>query len=312
MKASSRRRVLAGCAAVVMAIALLHGSLFAAEKVVVKKYPDLKIGFTTQNYLTALPVTLENSKKIIDWAADQGFALIELRDPSAKLTLDECTQLSAYARSKKVEVAYALQIGILDAPYWETFSRGVANAAVFEGPKTIRTLIGGGEFAADPKKKGWNLKELYTLVKRANRAGNTAMARGVHYVVENGTEALRGNGATEFGTTEFFANVNSNVGYQMDIANFFAVSRVVANPQDAQEFLEKNVGKLRYMHLKSSSRENKTTTVLEENPLPIDTTFAILSKNRVRYVAIELPQQPNFDACNANMMKSIEFLKKNY
>lgn len=30
-----------------------------------KKYPDLKIGFTTANFLGALPVTLESTKKLM-------------------------------------------------------------------------------------------------------------------------------------------------------------------------------------------------------------------------------------------------------
>jgi hypothetical protein len=76
---------------VIMGILLLVGAFLgstalAAEKIVLKKYPDLKIGFTTQNFLQPLPVSLENAKKLVDWASDQGFAWIEYRDPGAKLT----------------------------------------------------------------------------------------------------------------------------------------------------------------------------------------------------------------------------------
>jgi len=290
----------------------LGSSVFAAEKIVLKKYPDFKIGFTTQNFLQPLPVSLENAKKLIDWASDQGFAWIEYRDPSATLTLNECKQLAAYAKGKKLEVSYAAQIGILDPAFWEIFSRGVANAAVFDGPKTFRTLVAGAEFNPDPKKMGWILDELFKLVKKANMAANIAKPMGVQYVAENSTAALKGDGITSFGTTEFFANVNSNMGWQMDTANFFAGIRVLPKPEDAQAFLEKFIGKLYYVHVKSSSQEHKSTDVLEENELPFENIFALLSKNKVNYLALELNQQPKLEDCQKNLVKSIEFLKKNY
>lgn len=292
--------------------AFLGGTAFAAEKIVLKKYPDMKIGFTTQNFLQPLPVSLKNAKKLVDWASDQGFAWIEYRDPGAKLTLNECKQLAAYAKGKKLEVSYAAQVGILDPTFWEIFYRGVANAAVFEGPKTFRTLIAGAEFDPDPKKTAWNLNQLFKLVKKANMAANIAKSKGVQYVGENSTAALKGDGINSFGTTEFFANVNSNMGWQMDTANFFAGIRVLPRPEEAQAFLERNIGKLFYVHVKSSSKEHKSTDILEENELPFDVIFALLSKNKVNYLALELNQKPKLEDCQSNLMKSIEFLKKNY
>jgi len=305
------KKLLAIVTVSILAVVFLGSSLFAAEKIVLKKYPDLKIGFTTTNFLTPLPVSMANAKKLIDWASDQGFAWIELRDPSAKLTLSECKELAAYAKGRNLEIGYAGQVGLMDPTFWEIFSRAVANAPIFDGPKTLRTLSAGTEFGADPKKKAWTLQELYKAVKTANKAGNMAKSMGVQYVVENSFEPLKGDGITGFGATEFFANVNSNVGWQMDTANFFAVSRVWTKPEDAKAFLEKNIGNLYYIHLKSS-KEKKTTDILEENELAIETILDILVKNRICYLAIELPLKPKLEDCQNNLLKSIEFLKKNY
>ena len=306
------KRWLAGVVAVVLAVAFLGGSVLAAEKFVLQKYPDLKIGFTTTNFLQALPVSLDNAKVMVDFAYSNGFPWIEVRDPSASLTLSECMELAAYAKARGIEIGYAAQIGLLDAAFWEIMSRAVPNAAVFEGPKTIRSLAFGNEFNLDPKKQAWNLDELYKLVKTANRTANLAKANGLQYVVEHAMEVLKGDGMAAFGFTEFLANTNSNVKWQMDIANFFAVSRVVTKPEDAKAFLEKNVGRLGYAHLKSSSAEHKTTDILQENELPIAPVLEILAKNKVNYLAIELTQKKGFDECAANLMKSIDFLKKNY
>ena len=86
-------------AAIILGLVFFLGvSAFAGETIVLKKYPDLKIGFTTANFLKVLPVTVENTKKLIDFASDHGFSWIELRDPNAVLTLDECRQIADYAR----------------------------------------------------------------------------------------------------------------------------------------------------------------------------------------------------------------------
>jgi sugar phosphate isomerase/epimerase len=297
----------------ILSLVFLGSSAYCAEKkIVLNKYPDLKIGFTTVNFIKALPVTVQNMKTLVDYASDQGFTWIELRDPNAVLTLDECKQIANYARSKKIEVAYAMGVGLMDANFWEVFSRGLANAAVFDGPQTIRTAAPGNEFNIDPKKTAWTLNELNTVVATANKAANQAKALGLQYVTENAFEVVKGDGLTSFGTTEYFANVNSNVGLQLDTGNFFCVARIWTKPEDARAFLEKYISKLAYIHLKTSSKDHKTQPVLAENELEFDIFFALMTKYKVPYVAFELAQAPTFQECADNHKKSVEYLMKNY
>jgi sugar phosphate isomerase/epimerase len=218
----------------------------------------------------------------------------------------------AYAKSKNLELGYALQIGLLDPAYWEVFSRGLANAPLFQGPGTIRTLAAGPEFDRDPKKTTWTLSELHKAVKVANQAANLARAAGLKYVVENSFQALKGDGITGFGMTEFAANVNSNLFIQADVANFFAVSRVVPKPEEVKAFLEKYATRIPYIHVKASSNEHKVLPVLAQNELDFDTVFSIMTKNKIRYAAIELTQPDTFEACANNLKKSFEYLQNNY
>jgi sugar phosphate isomerase/epimerase len=299
-------------AACLLAVAFWAGSAFAQQKMVLKKYPEIKLGFTTTNFLKPLPVSLENKKKLLDLAGDLGCSWVEIRDPSASLSVEDCRQLMAYAKSKNLEIGYAMQVGILAPTYWEIFSRGLPNAAVFEGPRTIRTLAAGPEFTSDPKKKYWTLAELYKAVEKANRAGNAARSVGLKYVVENSFEALKGDGMTGFGMSEFIANANSNVFLQCDTANFFAVSRVVTKPEEAKAFMEKYGARIPYVHVKASSSEHKVLPVLAQNELDLDTVFSIMTKNKIRYAAIELTQPQTFEACANNLKKSFDYLMKNY
>jgi len=295
-----------------LCLTLPSGSAYGqAGKIVLKKYPDLKIGFTTTNFLNLLPVTVDNKKKLIDYAAEQGFAWIELRDPNADLSLAKCKELAAYAKGKGIEVGYAIQKGLLDKDFWETFSRGLANATVFEGPKTIRVLGASAEFQ-DPKKKSWTLGELYKAVETANKAANKAKELGLQLVVENAFEPLKGDGISSFGTTEFFANVNRNVALQLDTANLFAVSRVCAAPEDAKKFLEKNISRLAYIHLKTSTPEHKVSPCLGDNELAFEIVFELMQKNGVHFVAIELPGAKTLEEAKGNHEKSIKYLIEKY
>ena len=297
----------------ILSLVLLGGNAYSAEKkIVLNKYPDLKIGFLTMNFLKVYPVSLENTKKLIDFASDQGFAWIELGDPNAVLTLAECKQIAEYARAKKIEIGYRVNPGLMDANFWEVFSRALPNAAVFDGPRTIRTAAPGNEFNIDPKKTAWTLNELHKAVKIANKAGNRARASGLKYVTENAFEVIRGDGITSFGTTEYLANVNSNVFLQLDTGNFFCLGRNVAKPEDASAFIEKYASKLVYIHLKTSSKDHKHQPILSDNELDFNIVFSLMTRQKVPWVAFELVQAATFQECADNHKKSVEYLMKNY
>ena len=295
-----------------LCVAFLGSSAMAADKIVLQKYPELKLGFLNVNFIKQWPLGVESAKKVIDFANAQGFSWIEIRDPYATLTLAQSKDLAAYARQQGIEVAYAMNIGLLDANFWEVFSRGLANAAVFDGPRTIRTAGPGLEFATNDKKTHWTLGELQKALETANQAANMAKTFGLQYVVENGTEALKGDGVSTFGTVELFGNANSNLGFQLDTGNFFCVSRVWTNPEDAQAFIAKYAGRMGYMHLKTSSKEHKVQPVIGDNELDFDIIFAIAAKAKMPYVGFELDQPATLEQAYENHKKSVEYLKSKF
>jgi sugar phosphate isomerase/epimerase len=294
-------------------IAVISQANAAEKKIVLKKYPDLKIGFTTANFAKAYPTTAANLRKLLDFASEHGFSFIEIRDANATLTSAECKALADYARQKHVEVIYSMNVGVLDGNYWEAYSRGIANAGLFEGPKVIRTAANGGEMLADEKKKYWTADEFAKIVENANRAANTARMFGLQLLVENAREGLHGDGTTTFGSTELFGSkgVNSNVGLQLDVGNFFCTSRVPSTPAAAEAFLIANVAKVGYTHLKTS-KLNKAQPVLDGNQLPFETIFELLQKNGKNYVAIELDPAPAADQAFENHLKSAKYLVSNF
>ena len=307
------KHVLMSLASVMFCTLFAAVAVAASDPVTLSKYPQIKVGFTSWNFSRQMPVNVANAKKWLDYAADNGFAWMELRDPAASLSLADCKDIAAYARQRKVEVVYAIAVGPLDGNYWETFSRAVANAGTFDGPRVVRTSLPGQEFATDPKKTAWTKAEFSRVVDNVNRAADTAKMFGLQHAVENSSEILKGDGDSSFGTTEFLAAVNRNAGWQIDVANFFVNARVPVKAEDVRAFLDKFAERLVYAHIKTATPDNKPAPALgNTNPLPFDAVFQAMAKTKTPYVAIEVPQPDSLDALYANMKQSVDFLRRNY
>jgi sugar phosphate isomerase/epimerase len=286
----------------------------AVEKAItLHKYPAMKMGFTTANFVKVLPLTAPNVKKMIDFASHQGWSFIELRDPEANLTLEECKELAVYAQQNCVEVVYALNVGPMDSRYFEVLARGIANTLVFEGPKMIRSGVNGTEFVNDQKKLYWSAEEFAKLVQNINQAANTATMFGLQLSVENAREGFKGDGVKTFGTAELFGvqGVNTNVGWQLDTANFFSVSRTANDPNEVKEFFEQHIEKIDYIHLKSS-KDSQTQPILCDSDLSLDLHLDALSKAGKVYVIIELPAAETLEAVHENHRKSLAYLNRSY
>lgn len=250
---------------------------------------------------------------MIDFASDHGFVFIEIRDPEANLTLEECKELATYARQKCVEVVYALNVGAIAPRYFEVLARGIANTLVFDGPKMLRSGVNGSEFVNDEKKIYWTAEEFSQLVQNINQAGNAARMFGLSFSVENAREGFCGDGVNTFGTFQLFGaqGVNVNVDWQLDTANFFSVSRSVNHPNEIKGFLEENVERISYTHLKSSI-EGENQPIICGNDLSLGLYLASLSEKNKVYVVIELPAAETLEVVYDNHSKSIAYLGSSY
>jgi len=308
------KKIFVSLVIVVLCGALIVTDIDAAPKakIVLKNYPDFKIGILANNFIKPLPLTKDNMKKVMDWTSENGFAWMEIRDPRADLTYAECKELARYAVSKKIEIIYALNIGFLDPQFNEAFYRGCANAALFPGPKVIRTSAPGPEFNADPKKSTWTAEEFDKLLGVANNAANVAKLLGLELVVEHAFEAMQGDGVSSFGMVEIQTKGNTNIGSQYDTANFFAVSRAPVSPEAAKGYFERFAKKTYYVHIKTCGKDNVVTDSITDHVFDLGAVFEILAKAKCNYLGIEIPQQAKFEDVQENLRKSAAYLKSKY
>ena len=165
------------------------------------KYPDLQIGFSTQNFQKALPVNVPNLMDFIDYASTEGYQFIELRDNLATLTPEECIQLGDHAKSKKIDVIYEIQVNPLDTAFAKVFDKALANTLLFPGPGILRSLVSQSEFDADSTKKGWSKDELTRLAHLLDSCAAIAKEKKVQLIVENMNEPFFGDSSAATSST---------------------------------------------------------------------------------------------------------------
>lgn len=278
-------------------------SVSASTTVTAPDFPGVRWGFTTVSFLPHVPATVASSKAHIDLAKSLGLQWIELRDPDAALTPDECREIAAHARQNGIGVNYSAQRGLLAADFREVSERAVANTAVFDGPRTVRVLALRGSGDA-----GWSDEEFARMIEVANEGARRAAAAGLRFAVENADAALDGRGKNYRGMTEFLSATEPEVLLQLDTANLFTAP-VETTPQAAAEFIRTFAHRVAYVHLKSA-RDGKPLAVVEDNPLQFSEILKLLGARGTPPVVIELAPAASAPSADGNIRQSLENLAK--
>jgi sugar phosphate isomerase/epimerase len=274
-----------------------------------KDYPNLKIGFSTQNFMKSMPLDVKSINEIIDYAAREGYSFIELRDPEASLLLSECKMLAKFAESRVVEIIYEINVNPLAPNFSSIFQKSLENITAFSDKGIIRTIVSNSEFSSDTTKKGWNEQELNQIVELTEYWGEIAQKHGCRFIIENANEAFFGKNKVYFGFADFF-NRTKKVGLQFDTANPFQnTSREKADPRKVEEYLTTVQDRWVTTHLKSC-KDGISQPVLDDNPFDFEKILSLMSAGNVTYLALELASVPDKRTCFENHSKSINYLVK--
>lgn len=264
--------------------------------------PPLRWGFTTQNFLKFLPPTLEAARQFLTRAASLELQWIELRDPDASLTAEECRQLSSEARELGVEVNYSAQRSLLADDFWPVFERAVVNTACFDGPATLRVLALRGS-----RRFGWTKQEFEQMLKTVSEANAKALAAGLTLSVENADTSLWGGAGEDFALADLFRELDPAVRWQLDTANLLTTPGTVT-PAQAETFVREFASRVSYLHIKTA-RQGTALPVLQDNPLPFERILSCLASHPRIYAAIELAPADTEAAGWDNLQTSLSYLR---
>ncbi len=271
-------------------------------------YPNLKIGFSTQNFQKFMKLNVGNLSELIDYAFSEGYQFIMIRDDYAELSDFECIALAEYAKKCDIEVIYEIHKNPLDESYMNVFEKALRNTALFGEPGIIRTIVSKSEFDNDPLKKGWTESEFLRLTKICDDCTAVANKKNIKFVVENFNEAFFGDGQSYFGLADLITNTQGT-GIQFDISNpFINTSREKADPDRVEQYLNSNAKRWITTHLKTII-DGEVQSVLTDNPIPIERIIKLMGIHCINWIAIELPGEKDKDHCYNNHATSIKYLK---
>ena len=108
---------------------------------------------------------------------------------------------------------------------------------------------------------------------------------------------------------DFFRATNDNVYLNFDTANLFSAARVVTEPEDALRFIQDNAQRMKYIHLKTSTKEHKAIQGLSDNELDFEIIFDLMAENGVNYVALEWGRGKTLKECFQDVDKGVQYLK---
>jgi sugar phosphate isomerase/epimerase len=283
----------------------------AKESLKIIGYPDLKLGFTTQNFQKSMPLGVENLTELMTYASGAGYQFIEIRDDQASLTVEDCRILAGIAEKNNLEVIYEFQRNLLDPGYFEIFNKAMENALQFSDPVIFRAMISKSEFTDDPDKKGWTRDELARIATIADSCSKMAESRNAHFLIENSDESFFGDGQTYYGLSDFFDNT-SKVGLQFDMANPFRKSaRVKSDPSEVLKYLGSLGSRWVSTHIKTIVESGgEMQPVLTGSPLTVEEAIAQMGKQGVKYVSLELLAVADKQECFKNHNESIHYLRE--
>ena len=284
----------------------------AGKKLVFKDYPEMKLGFTTQNFQKVMTNNVENLNELIEYAADEGYHFIQLRDNLASFTPEECMALAESARMNNIEVIYEIHVNPLDTGFVNVFEKGLRNTLLLPGPGILRTVISLSEFNTDNDRKGWSESELMQLTRISDSCAAVAKDKNVKFIVENFNEAFFGDGENYFGISDLLNNT-LYTGFQFDLSNpFTKTSRVRADPERVSQYLSGLGDRWVTTHIKTIEIIGGTPLpVITDSPLSVEEIIKLMDQQGVIYASLELAAVDDKQQCFDNHESSIQFLKDN-
>jgi hypothetical protein len=71
-------------------------------------HPDLRLGFSTQNFQKAMPVNVESLTELFEYGPEEGYHFIMIRDDLALLSEYDCVKLAETARKHNTDIIYEI------------------------------------------------------------------------------------------------------------------------------------------------------------------------------------------------------------
>lgn len=276
----------------------------------------MRLGFTTSIFAKPLASGEVNLGGLVDFAEQQGFAAIEVRDDSASYPVEEIQNFVKDAQAKNIEVTYAVKNDMFEEADRALFEKGVERA-VLCGEGTVLRFLAAQSALAVPEKKGYTKQEVQRIAQVASTYAQIADKKGIFVAVEHAKEPLYGDANSYFGLADIFkeleasGGVPTNLGITFDPANavFVTLCKAPTTPDKVFQFLEEHNQYVALVHYKTTVN-GKATTVITDADIENEDLMGQLSKVYDGIVCVEIPGAGSLVECHKNIDESLKYLRK--
>jgi hypothetical protein len=276
----------------------------------------MRLGFTTSVFARPLATGEVNLGGLVDFAEEQGFVAIELRDEDAAYGLGDVQDFVKDTSAKSIEVTYAIKNDMFLPEDEALVRRGIERAALC-GDGAIMRILASQSALAPADKKGYTADEIEKLARISVDYSKIAEEKGIYLAVEHAREPLYGDGQTYFGLADLLKALEAsgampgNFGITFDPANavYTSLCKAPTTADKVFEFLDTQSQHVTLVHLKTTV-EGKTTPTLQDADIENEALFSKLSKVYDGIICVEIPAASDLAECRRNIDASLEYLRK--
>lgn len=270
-----------------------------------------QIGFTTQTFIKHINDKSISVEELIEWASNQDFKWVELRDPQVKLTKKYLKKIKSFAEQLGININYAWDgTNILNPEDEPLIIKGIGNAAVFGKGSMSRILIAPSNIMGESNKLGYSSDELLKITKTIAGYNKVAAEYGVALVYENSCEPLFGDEVSYFGMADILKE-SPDMKITFDSANCMNKdnTRLISNENEVISFCRRFCSQIPYMHVKSTENSILKSNLLLKADLNILNILKILNDNAL--VCVELPSESDLELCKSKIIEGKNLLIEN-
>jgi len=268
-------------------------------------------GLTTAVLLPFFNDLLEDTLKTIEWAKDNGFSWVEVRDKNVEFTRCDVEKIRNFANKLGVRIHYAWDSNDMLKPGNDAvFKRAIGNAAVFGNDTVARLTFAGSVFSENPKATGFTERQADLICEKIISYNRLAKASNVIPCYENAWESLYSIG-NEKGVEHFLSRLGfMKMTFDMGNALNKAAGAIYCSPKEAEDFYDKFKTKAPYIHFKTTIDGVMQPKMVVDGDVNFEKYFSMMPEDA--WLCVEIPASETETQTKDNIIDALISMKALY
>lgn len=265
-------------------------------------------GLTTAVLLPFFNDLLDDTLKTIEWAKNNGFSWVEVRDKNVELSKSDADKIRNFANKLGIRIHYAWDSNDMLKPGNDAlFKKAIGNAAVFGKDTVARLTFANSVFLDNPKACGFTQKQADLICEKVISYNRFALASGVIPCYENAFESLY-NVGEEKGMEHFLDRIGfMKITYDMGNALNKAAGAVYASPKETEDFYIKYKNRANYVHFKTTVDGVMQPKMVMDGDVNFEKYFSLMPCDA--WLCVEIPASETEAQTKENIIDALSSMK---